>query len=334
VVEDSNIPILELPYSDRQLVFVTADRVAEAARKQRAEALAVGSAGAAPTMPPWRGIGGLVGVLERIVTPKQGLTDELKSFEQSLRDKDWKKIASASFEVALKWTPYWWIGAAAVEAVRAWARARESGIQILPIGKTEATTIKFPPGHPRDGVLYIGHPALPTVYYPMAEFHRVTFEHKFCEAIELLMSLGATSLRVERVTGWSKEFLARIAAPLGTAQETATVDAGLNSASRLNLLYEASLPGTDKPAIPEDLVWYWHEPTWQSVAKGRIMYGLSDFSLTVTYEDDFGINACLKAAVVNAGLDLGGRFEDHVSTVWRIEGKFNTPSENRKLLEA
>jgi hypothetical protein len=91
------------------------------------------------------------------------------------------------------------------------------------------------------------------------------------------------------------------------------------------LLYEASLAGTDKPTIPEGLVWYSHEPVWQSVAKGRTIFGLNDFSLSVTYEDDFGINAGLKAAVVKAGLDLGGKFEDHQSTVWRIEGKFNSP---------
>jgi hypothetical protein len=49
---------------------------------------------------------------------------------------------------------------------------------------------------------------------------------------------------------------------------------------------------------------------------------MSDFSLSVTYEDDFGINAGLSAAVVGAGLGLGGRFEDHQSTVWRLEGRF------------
>ena len=51
-------------------------------------------------------------------------------------------------------------------------------------------------------------------------------------------------------------------------------------------------------------------------------FGLNDFSLSVAYEDDFGINAGLKLAVANAGLDLGGRFEDHQSTVWRLEGTF------------
>jgi hypothetical protein len=177
MAEDGDIPILERAYSDRQLIFVTADRVAEAARK------------------------------ETLVKPKENWqTGGWKNLEQGFNDRDWKKIAASSLDLYLGLTFGGWHNRAAAEAIRAWGRARESGIQILAVGKTEAKTIKFPPGHPRDGVLYIGHPVLSTVYYPMAEFHRVTFEHKFCEAIELLMSLGATHLRVEHVTGWSKEF--------------------------------------------------------------------------------------------------------------------------------
>jgi hypothetical protein len=157
----------------------------------------------------------------------------------------------------------------------------------------------------------------------MADFHRVTFEHKFCEAVELLMSLGAKKMRVEHVTGWSKDFSARLSVPLGTPSEKVTLEAGKHSATRSGLLYEASLLGTDEPTVPDSLVWYAHEPTWQAVAKGRIGFGLSDFSLSVAYEDDFGINAGLKVAVLKAGLELGGKFEDHQSTVWRLEGSFN-----------
>ena len=75
------------------------------------------------------------------------------------------------------------------------------GIDIVQISKSEASTIIFPPGHPRDGVLYIAHSAKPDVYYTTAEFHRVTFEHKFSEAIRLLMYLGATEISVEHVRG-------------------------------------------------------------------------------------------------------------------------------------
>jgi len=181
------------------------------------------------------------------------------------------------------------------------------------------------------------------------------------------------------LTGWSKEFSARISVPLGEkssraklnflqgihemtfstlgirlfrmsiirwpifialllntnsakrsifscASETAALGTSKNASSRTSFLYEATLAGTDTPKLPKTLVWYHHEPTWQTVARGRIDFGLSDFSLNVTYEDDFGINAGLKAAVVTAGLELGGKFEDHQSTIWRLEGTFRRPS--------
>ena len=290
--------ILDLDYADRQLIVVTPDLMAQAVRDE--------------TTPP-KGVLGAAKV-------------HWKSAQQSVSERDWIGAGTAILQLyaAITKTPDW-AATAVVEAVRAWARARASGIQILPVGKTAAKKIIFPPGHPRNGVLYIGHPALPGVYYPMADFHRVTFEHKFCEVIELLMNLGATKIRVEHVSGWSKDFSARLSVPLGQASETVALEAGQDSGSRTNLLYEASLAGTDKPTIPESLVWYAHEPTWQAVARGRINFGLSDFSLSVTYEDDFGVTAGLKAAVVKAGLELGGKFEDHQSTVWRLGGTFYAP---------
>jgi hypothetical protein len=293
-----DVPILERDYADRQLIIVTADLIAQAAQ------------------------GGAVGAPQGFM---EALKGDLKKASQSLAEKDWKGAATAAPNLYAQTVLGGWMGAAAAEAVRAWARARESGIQILPIGKTAAKKITFPLGHPRNEVLYIGHPALPSTYYPMADFHRVTFEHKFCEAVDLLMSLGATKIRVEHVTGWSKDFSARLSVPLGTASEKLTLETGKGSASRTNLLYQASLKGTDQPVIPENLVWYHHEPTWQTVARGRTNFGLSDFSLSVTYEDDFGINAGLKAAVLKAGLELGGKFEDHHSTIWRVDGTFGAP---------
>jgi hypothetical protein len=90
----------------------------------------------------------------------------------------------------------------------------DEGLDVLTIGRSEASGLTLPPGHPRDRVVYVGHPAVPELYYGVAQFHRFTFEHKFSEAIQLLMGLGATSLRVESVKGWSQEMAASISAPI------------------------------------------------------------------------------------------------------------------------
>lgn len=274
------IPVLDIPYSKRQLIIVMDDQIVQATKKQ-----------------------------ERLA---------IKENSQSF---DWKKIGEA---ILLDFIPIplsRTIEATVREALQSWIRAKEKGASILPVGETEAKNIVFPPGHPRDGLLYVGHPTEPSLYFTMADFHRVVFEHKFCEAIELLMSLGATTIRVEHISGWSKDFSARITMPIADVDQPSTAETGVNKAATQNLLYEATLAGVE-PTLPDNLVWYHHEPTWQTIAKGRIKYGLREFSMSVSYEDDFGINAGLKLSMGKTGLDVGGKFEDHQSTVWRLEGTF------------
>ena len=210
----------------------------------------------------------------------------------------------------------------AVKHARALWHAQDRGIPLLLVGKSEARQLDFPPGHPRENVVYVGHPALPASYNTIANFHRVTFEHKFREAISLLMNLGATQICVEHVSGWSKEFSSRLSVPLGEPEVDLSATAHSSRSSQGMLLFEARLSGTPEPKVPDELVWYPHEQTWQAVAEGRMKFGLRQFSLNITYEDDYGINAEFKTAVSEAGLKLGGNFEDHRATTWKAIGKF------------
>jgi hypothetical protein len=270
--------ILQMPYSERQLIVVQPDEVVKATRQ--AEAATIVNNG----------------------------------------QPDWKEIALQVGKVAFRFTILRPITDITFDALSAWAKAREGGLNVLQVARSEASRLKFPPGHPREQALYVAHPALPSVYYTTASFHRMAFEHKFAEAIYLLMSLGATQITVEHVRGWSREFSARLATPL--PESDVKLEASKSSTGSSSLLFEATLNNKQTPAIPSALVWYEHEPTWQEIAKGRIQFGLSQFSLTVNYDDDFGVNAGLKLRVQKAGLDLGGTFEDHLATTWKIHGKF------------
>lgn len=236
---------------------------------------------------------------------------------------DWKNVALAATRMLTGSVVSTLIDVTA-EALTAWARARQSGLNVLQVSQTEGRALTFPPGHPRNGVLYVGHPALPAVYYTMASFHRIAFEHKFPEAIELLMHLGASHITVEHLRGWSREFASRLSVPLAASLGEATASAGASAKTTVTLLYEATLRGNDQPRLPEKLVWYPHEPTWQSIAKGRLEFGLTQFSLTVNYEDDFGVNAGLRLAAQKSGFELGGNFEDHEATTWKVVGTFGS----------
>lgn len=198
--------------------------------------------------------------------------------------------------------------------------ASRDGLDIAKISRQDASALTFPPGHPHEGVIYVEHPAAEGVYFTAASFHRLVFEHKVAEAVTILMSLGATEIFVEHVQGWSREFAATLQVPLGKAGVNAS-GSGQNGRNS-SLLYEAHLRGTANPHLPDRLVWYSHEPTWQTIVDGRMRYGLSEFSLAVNYQDDYGINAKLKATAQKIKLDLGGSFEDHQATTWNMYGKF------------
>ncbi|TFW00636.1 hypothetical protein E4K72_15220 [Oxalobacteraceae bacterium OM1] len=241
-------------------------------------------------------------------------TDGRKTSAADVADNVMQLLGMPSFDL---------LATAVKEAVKAYNRGRRGGLNVNQISRSEAAALTLPPGHPREGVLYVRHPAKPDVYYTVASFHRMAFEHKFAEAIELLMHLGANEIRVEHVEGWSRDFAAKLSVPLSAAA-TATVEA--SAARGTMLLFEAKLRGHDEPRLPESLVWYHHEPTWQAYAKGRMEFGLAEFSLAINYEDDFGINAGLRLASEKAGLELGGSFEDHVATTWKISGKFGRSS--------
>jgi hypothetical protein len=255
-----------------------------------------------------------------IVQPDE-MVAAAEKMKQGGGEIDWKKLVSL-----IKPSPFFpnYMGAIvelAISAYQALAKAQESGLNVVPVGQTQAAKLSFPPGHPREQTLYVAHPALPNVYYTMATFHRMAFEHKFSEAILLLMSLGASKIRVEHVKGWSREFSAKVAGAIPQADLKANIEKNTSNASAL--LFEATLKKAAQPAIPDSLVWYPHEPTWQTIARGRMEHGLDQFSLTVNYEDDFSINAGAKLKVQKAGLELGGTFEDHTATTWKISGEFS-----------
>jgi hypothetical protein len=173
------------------------------------------------------------------------------------------------------------------------ASLREDGIRVLLVSYTQAEALDLPVGHPRQKVVYVGDPASPTVYYPAADFHRKTFEHKFSEAILLLMALGATELFVHAEEGWGWDFATNIDVPI--QKKFLTFSPGASKTKDSSLLFHATLK-PNAPEVPDGLVWYPRESAWRQVATGRIDYGLNEFSLQVRYSEDYGIDTTFEAA--------------------------------------
>jgi len=211
--------LLDLSYAERQLIAVADDQVVEAQIQAEREAE------------------------EQKSTTKQRV--------------DWNEVGRWALRIVFGGSTIA-LTEAAIEGIKALYQLRNRGIHAVSVGRREASQLRFPPGHPRDGVLYIGHPGIPSVYYTTAQFHRLTFEHKFAEAIRLLMSLGATELAVEHVSGWSREFSAKLSVPLAPVKAEIGASAGATQGSGSHLLFKAELKGTSNPTIPNNLVWYPH----------------------------------------------------------------------------
>jgi hypothetical protein len=217
------------------------------------------------------------------------------------------------------------IGAARAAASRFRKHAEEDDVdgELLLIGAEEAAQLRFPIGHPRKRVLYVGHPVDAPVYVPVAQFHTFLFDHKVAEAIRLIRSLGADSVEVVRLEGWGQDAGIHVNIPVpGLDQVEIGASAERNKASSNFVMTKMTLNPTESPHLPEDLVWFPHEPLWQEVAEARLRSGLTSFSLDVRSTDDYGVNAGLKLLVAKSGLDAGGNFVEHKTTIWRVQGTF------------
>lgn len=193
--------------------------------------------------------------------------------------------------------------------------------RVLRLRTAEIAGLQLPLGHPLFDTVYVGHPARPAAYYPLADFHRRAFEHKFSEALRLVTSLGATSIKVSAVQGWGREFSAGLRVGLPAADSVGAKVANQESRNR-EFLYSAELDGSAEPVIPPDLVWFPHEDAWQEIARQRIKHRLRSFELQVTYKDDFSVTSELAADVSKANFKLGGEFQRQQSTIWAISGTF------------
>jgi len=184
--------------------------------------------------------------------------------------------------------------------------------------------IKFPVGHPRYDMVYVGHPLRPSEYIPIATFHRHIFEDKFNELIALLSSLGATKLSVSFASNHKRGGNASLS--LSLVDELLTSAKGsfkAHSSSSSEGSFEAEFTPVSTPSTPTDLVWFDHESTWQNVANARLNAGLTQIDVALRYEDDFGIDAKLAVGLEGSGLNIGGAFTEFERTVWTFTGAFS-----------
>ncbi|MYL28151.1 MULTISPECIES: hypothetical protein [Halomonadaceae] len=312
--EKEYLDIKEMPYSDRQIITIGPDKTALNARKSQnarsfdREAWIEGVRSAAQRSGSREGSLGVSASEKALVNNINHIS---AIFESRKRRQNMKETVLNTLRLGL-------------EGRKGWQNTNENLLNILRVARTEADDLQFEPGHPRPRVLYVGNPVDARKYYTLANFHRAVFEHKFTEAVRVLMHLGAKTLTVEHIRGWSHEFAAQLSASLPRLSDNGSANFKREQKSSDDILFRATLSGCQQPEVPPDVVWQPHEKTWQLVSEGRLKHGLEEFELNVSYEDDYGIDVDLKAKVQEAGLEVGGNFMKHQSTVWKLRGTFGS----------
>lgn len=156
--------------------------------------------------------------------------------------------------------------------------------------------LKFPGGAPVPGELYIGHPYIPEVYFPIEDYETFLFESKVNEASRIFQALGAKSIQIEKSQSESthnysnkknstdKETNVEVGGGFKNKVVNVEENVGVNnrknqSSERNDENYELNAIAMKcssinnpkyKPFLPEGLIWYYNENTWESIVRERM----------------------------------------------------------------
>lgn len=182
---------------------------------------------------------------------------------------------------------------------------------ILPLEISKTKELKFPAGHPVAGQLYVGHPFVPNLYYPIEDYETSLFESQAMELSSFLKSLGATRIKTEKVISSDISSSQSLSADqslsasqsgsiagsglIYSAEQSGSVDrksfsqseqdssSSYLSGKRINI--DGEFLPKHKPYIREDLIWYEHNEVWKSIAKQRLEGGLKSYRIIMSTKD-------------------------------------------------
>ena len=208
--------------------------------------------------------------------------------------------------------------------------------------------IQFPKGHPKLGELYIGHPYRNNLYIPYANHEFQFFLDKVYEYCQLLQALGATEITIESIRGMNVSelqkynfnasgganfgFAAKVNAEYNEKKETSSKSSVDNYLKEYRKMDPMSLPH-----VPDNLIWYPEQTTWQRLASQRtnnnnLLEFEEEFSTKetsfVSASEEESIKADLQILKVGANISVNEnnlkQSERSEETVWRIKVKFKS----------
>lgn len=140
--------------------------------------------------------------------------------------------------------------------------------------------IIFPMGHPIANQLYIGHPLLPHKYIPFENYQLELIEDKVREFCSIVQALGATEIDIECLNSNSGDYSSNGKRNIEGNAGHKVVDVNgsyhneysrrlieeLNHSIKLHQTFTPS----SAPSLPDELIWYNNEPSWQRLYNQRM----------------------------------------------------------------
>ena len=156
--------------------------------------------------------------------------------------------------------------------------------------------IKFPITHPKKDHTYICHPYDNRLYLPIEDYEEVLLNDRINEYCYLMQCLGATTIRIQNKKEESLNEHRESARNIhgggsykmleasGNYETNSKKGEGRNS--KYTFAREQHFNPSKKPYIPDGLIWFPHEVSWQRLATQRMSGGILKYSESVSSSEN------------------------------------------------
>lgn len=209
---------------------------------------------------------------------KQNSTHDMEFQDMNLQEESIKEFDIIENEFVQHFLELPYEERKLIVPVKSYSDLSQNTLSVLNIKNLPA--INFPIGHPIANQLYVGHPYLPFKYIPFENYELELLEDKIREFCQVMQFLGATEINIESVNSLSsnndRKLNQKANAGLDYKLASGNVDYGCDRASKFvdDISKSISLHQTftpkAAPCLPDNLVWYSNEPSWQRIYDQRM----------------------------------------------------------------
>ena len=218
----------------------------------------------------------------------------------------------------------------------------QNQIAVLRLAHLQSMT--FPMGHPQTNQLYVAHPLFQSHYIPFESYEIELIKDRVHEFCSLMECMGATSISIDyqQATESENEREYDVSRSGGANVKSYSVEGKqhLNETKRFmqsigsQLNLQQTYQPFKRPYLPNNLIWYSKEPTWQRLVEQRTRGSLIshtesiETSTTQVVNNDTlsEIEAELKVLLSNANLQISSatseKLKQHENVVLRIHVEF------------